>query len=133
MRPGPWLGLGLIALAGCTGLAQGDWRPARRDASGQAPDPAITVEPVIQVYAARTVGWRGALAVHSWIVVKPTGAAAYTRYEVIGWGVDRGIAAIRVNRMGRDDHWLGRRTEILAAVRGVCAYARLWRVHASDA
>src|SRR5262245_9346106 len=133
MRPGPWLGLGLIALAGCTGLAQGDWRPARRDASGQAPDPAITVEPVIQVYAARTVGWRGALAVHSWIVVKPTGAAACTRYEVIGWGVDRGIPAIRVNRMGPDNHWFGSRPQLLADVRGEGVDALIERVHAAVA
>src|SRR3954471_8074919 len=35
------------------------WYEARRDSSGQAPDPATTPEAVVQVYAARTVGWRG--------------------------------------------------------------------------
>ncbi len=38
---------------GCTVLerAGNDWRTARRDSSGQAPDPASTPEAVIQVYA----------------------------------------------------------------------------------
>ena len=42
---------------------------------------------MIQVYAARTWGWKGALAVHSWVAFKPEGAAGYDRYEVVGWGV----------------------------------------------
>ena len=125
---GRWLVLGLIVLAGCVAPAHGDWRLARRDASGQAPDPASTVDPVIQVYAARTVGWRGALAVHSWIVVKPRGAAAYTRYEVVGWGVDRGMPAVRINRMGPDDHWFGSRPQLLADRRGDGVDALIGRV-----
>ena len=52
----------------------------------------------MQVYAARTVGWRGVMAVHTWIAFKPRGAAEYTRYEVIGWGVDRGAQALRRGR-----------------------------------
>ena len=54
----------------------------------------------MQVYAARTVGWRGVLAVHTWIAVKQSGAPSYTRYEVMGWGVSRGAPALRVNRTG---------------------------------
>jgi hypothetical protein len=64
------------------------------------------------------VGWRRALAVHSWIVLKPRGAPAYIRYEVIGWGVDRGAPSIRVNRMGPDNHWFGSRPDLLADLRG---------------
>jgi len=58
------------------------------------------------VYAARTVGWRGVMAVHTWIAFKPPGAAKYTRYEVMGWGVDRGAPALRVNRTGPDNYWV---------------------------
>jgi hypothetical protein len=108
----------LATLGGCAALNRGDWRLARRDPSGQAPDPARTPEAVIQVYAARAVGWRRALAVHSWIVLKPRGAPAYIRYEVIGWGVDRGAPSIRVNRMGPDNHWFGSRPDLLADLRG---------------
>jgi hypothetical protein len=110
--------VGLAAGAGCATLDRGDWRQARRDPSGQAPDPALTPEPVIQVYAARAVGWRRPLAVHSWIAFKPRAAQAYTRYEVIGWGVDRGVPALRVNRMGPDNHWFGSRPDLLADLRG---------------
>ncbi len=62
----------------------GEWWRARRDPSGQAPDPAQAREAVVQVYAARAVGWRSALAVHTWIAVKRRDATSYTRYEVIG-------------------------------------------------
>jgi Protein of unknown function (DUF3750) len=133
MGRGLWLVLGLIALAGCVAPVPGDWRLARRDSSGQAPEPASTADPVIQVYAARTVGWRGALAVHSWIVVKPRGASGYTRYEVVGWGVDRGIPAVRVNRMGPDDHWFGSRPQLLADKRGDGVDALIGRVETAIA
>lgn len=95
-----------------------DWRTARRDSSGQAPDPATTPEAVLQVYAARTVGSKGALGVHTWIAVKPSGADAYTRYEVTGWGVMRGRPAIQVNRTGPDNYWFGAQPELLADRRG---------------
>src|SRR5688572_24995970 len=90
-------GLLALAAAGCATLGRDDWRAARRDTSSQAPDPATTPDAVVQVYAARTVGWKGAVAVHSWVVIKPVGAAEYTRYEVMGWGVNYGSPAIRVN------------------------------------
>ncbi|HEU5321644.1 MAG TPA: DUF3750 domain-containing protein, partial [Methylomirabilota bacterium] len=76
--------LALPALVGCALLARAGepWWQARRDSSGQAPDPATTPEAVVQVYAARAVGWRGVLAVHTWIAVKHDGADAWRRYEV---------------------------------------------------
>src|SRR5262245_52581530 len=95
-----------------------DWRTARRDSSAQAPDPATHTDAVVQVYGARTVGLRGALAVHTWIAVKPTGAAAYTRYEVIGWGVDRGVPAVRVSRGSADNYWFGAAPQKLLDRRG---------------
>jgi hypothetical protein len=72
----------------------------------------------VQVYGARTVGWRGVFAVHTWITFKPRDAQAYTRYEVIGWGVDRGAPAIRLNRAGPDNYWFGSRPDLLADRRG---------------
>ncbi|HSE05165.1 MAG TPA: DUF3750 domain-containing protein [Methylomirabilota bacterium] len=73
---------------------------------------------VVQVYAARTVGWRGLMGVHTWIAVKPTGAPAYTRYEVLGWGVGNGAPAVRVNRSGPDNYWFGSHPERLVDLRG---------------
>ncbi|MCW5749647.1 MAG: DUF3750 domain-containing protein [Alphaproteobacteria bacterium] len=106
---------------------------ARRDASGQAPDPASVREAVVQVYGARTVGWRGALAVHTWIAVKPENAEEWTRYEVMGWGVDRGVPAIRVNRFGPDNYWFGARPELLFERRGEGVEAMIRDIRAAVA
>ena len=127
--------LALAALAGCAVLerAQGDWWRLERDPSGQAPDPALTREAVVQVYAARTVGWRGVFAVHTWIAVKSSGAPGYTRYEVIGWGVDRGAAAVRVNRTGPDNHWFGDRPEKLVDRRGAGVDALIAKIETAVA
>lgn len=110
----------VLLAGGCAALERPgqSWRDLRRDSSGQAPDPAATTAAVLQVYAARTVGWRGVMGVHSWIVVKPSGAPAYTRYEVMGWGVGNGAPAIRVNRTGPDNYWFGSRPERLVDLRG---------------
>jgi len=119
------IGLALLLLlflagVGCSGLERvvGRWWELRRDSSGQAPDPATTPEAVVQVYAARAVGWRGVLAVHTWIALKPTGASTYTRYEVVGFGVSEGAPAIRVNRTGPDNYWFGSRPVLLVDRRG---------------
>jgi hypothetical protein len=123
----------LLGLVGCAVLERGDWRQARRDPSGLAPPPETTRDAVVQVYAARTVGWRAALAVHSWIVVKPRGIPLYTRYEVIGWGVDRGLPSVRVNRTGPDNYWFGSRPTLLVDRRGDEAEALIAKVEAAIA
>lgn len=131
---GRWLPVVLIlaVTAGCAGLGRsGEWWQARRDPSGQAPDPATTPDAVLQIYAARTVGWRGILGVHTWIAVKPSGAGAYTRYEVMGWGVNRGAPALRVNRTGPDNHWFGRRPALLVDLRGEGVDELIARVEAA--
>ena len=94
------------------------WSQARWDSAGLAPDPASTPEPVVQVYAARAWGWKGVLAVHSWIVVKRAGAAAFERYEVVGWGVRRGAPAIRKDMRAVDGYWAGNRPQVVAERRG---------------
>ena len=111
--------LPVASSTGCTMLnVRDDWRAARRDSSLQAPDPAAHREAIVQVYGARTVGLRGALAVHTWIAVKPAGAAEYTRYEVMGWGVMRGYPALRVTRGNADNYWFGAEPQKLVDRRG---------------
>lgn len=122
----------LTVTLGCATPREAWWQ-ARRDSSGQAPDPGDTREAVIQVYAARAVSWRGLLAVHTWIALKPTNARQYTRYEVIGWGVGRGFPAVRVNRMGPDNYWFGARPERLADLRGEGVDTLITRVEAAVA
>ena len=71
-------------LLSCSTLARsGDWWQARRDSSGQAPDPLVVRAPVVQVYGARTVGWRGVFGVHTWIVTKRANAEAAGR--IFSW------------------------------------------------
>jgi Protein of unknown function (DUF3750) len=112
--------VGFLAIAAsCNALpARRDFWNARHDSSHQAPDPETAREAVIQVYAARALGWRGILGVHTWVAVKRSAAPAYTRYEVIGWGVDRGLPAVRVNRTGPDNYWFGERPNKLVDRRG---------------
>lgn len=104
------------------------WYEASREPTGLAPDPATTPEPVIQVYAARAVAWRGTFAVHTWIVVKPADAPRYQRYEVVGFGVSRGVPSIRVDRSGPDNYWFGARPEVILDRRGPGVDALIARV-----
>ena len=138
-RPPAWSRLALVVLVSlgvATGCAVIDragksWWELSRESSGQAPDPAATPEPVVQIYGARAVGWRGVFAVHTWIALKPRGAAAYTRYEVIGWGVERGSPAVRVNRTGPDNYWFGARPDLLVDRRGPEVDALIERIEAA--
>jgi hypothetical protein len=131
------LAVGCVALsivASCASIQRDpEWWARRRDSSGQAPDPATTPEAVIQVYAARAVGWKGALGVHTWIALKASGAPGYTRYEVMGWGVRRGMPAIRQNRAVADGYWFGARPDLLVDLRGDFVDALIDKVEAAVA
>lgn len=121
-------------LLSCATLSRsGDWRQARRDPSGQAPDALTVREPVVQVYGARAVSWRGVFGIHTWISLKRAGATTWTRYEVVGWGVDRGVPAVRTNRSGPDNYWFGSRPDLLADARGDHVEALIERIEAAIA
>jgi hypothetical protein len=122
-----WLGgvvltllcLPALASAGAfLGSERKHWSTARRDSAGIAPPAATTPEAVLQVYAARTWGWRGIFGTHTWFAVKPSGAQHYTRHEVIGWYAYRGGSAV-VQRQGIPDaYWFGSEPELLMDLRG---------------
>jgi hypothetical protein len=112
------------------GQAPSHWSRARWDSTGLAPDPAGHPEPIVQVYAARTWGWKGVVAVHSWIVLKREGAPAYERYEVVGWGVRNGGSAVRRNLRPPDGRWAGNDPELLVDVRGPRAAAAIAKIEA---
>ena len=65
------------------------WQTATREPTGLSPDPATFGGPVVQVYSARTFGWRGAFGVPRWIIFKREGAPAYTRYDVLSGAARR--------------------------------------------
>ncbi len=105
------------------------WRDAAGGSSHQAPDPAVTREAVVQVYAARAYNWRGAFGVHPWIAVKPGGAREYTVYEVIGWRVRHGGGnAIGITNRPPDGHWYGNTPELLLDIRGTQAEAAIPKI-----
>jgi len=119
----------LYALRG--GDLTGDWSRASRAATGQAPAVATTPDAVIQVYAARAFGWRGALGVHMWFALKPENAAGYTRAEVMGFGMPRGLPAVRVGPGIADGQWFGNRPELIKEWRGADAQAMIPRILAA--
>ena len=108
-----------------------DWRTASRESTGIAPDPAIEREAIIQVYGARAFRWRGYFGIHSWVAVKPTDAAQFTVYEVMGWRVMRGGEAVAVSGRPPDGRWFGAAPDILAEIRGVGVDDMIKRVEAA--
>ncbi len=111
-----------------------DWRNASQESVGLAPDPGSYRDAVVQVYAARTVGWRGAFAVHTWLAVKPSGARGYMRYEVIGWRLRGGDSAMSISDWrAPDGAWFGSRPELLQDLRGADAEAVIARLPAAIA
>jgi hypothetical protein len=101
-----------------TQRAPGNWRQASRSPVGLAPDPGLTEEAVVQVYAARAVRWRGYFGVHTWIAVKGSGATEFTVYEVMGWQLRRAGTAVSVSNRFPDSRWFGNAPELLAELRG---------------
>ncbi len=110
--------------------AQQPWYAASRAATGLAPDPGEVREAVVQVYAARAFAWRGAFAVHTWIIVKKRDAASFTRYDVVGWG---GPPVVKKNYLAADAQWFGAMPELLVEHRGAGVDAMIDRIEAAVA
>jgi len=116
-----WLGLSCgLSLADNllprSGVKSQSWTTAARYSAGIAPDPVRSAQSaIVQVYVAKTYGWRGMFAVHPWIIYKRSGETAYTRYEVVGW---RGNDAVQRNYALPDGLWFGARPMLLVDLRG---------------
>lgn len=107
------LALALRAMAG-----QPHWNEASHASTGQAPKPDVFPAAVVQVYAARTWGVRGAIGVHTWIATKRRGADHYRRHEVIGWRLRREGTAV-IERPGiADAMWFSNAPQLLTDLRG---------------
>ncbi len=108
-----------------------DWRAASKEPVGLAPDPALTPEAVVQVYGARTWGWRGSFGVHTWVAVKPEKATAYTVYEVIGWRLRWTDSVVAIHHRAADARWYGNAPELYADKRGPEAGKLIARIDAA--
>jgi hypothetical protein len=82
--------------------ASANWYAADRSSAGVLPQISSHPDALVRIYAARTVRWRGIVAVHSWIVFKDKGAARYSRYDYTAWG-----EPIRVDGFVADGRWFG--------------------------
>jgi hypothetical protein len=110
--------LAVLYIGWSESVSAGDWRTASREPAGLAPDPATTDEAVVQLYAARTVGWRGYIGVHTWIAVKRQGAPKFTVHEVIGYRLRRTGSVVVASERHPDGFWFGARPELLNDLRG---------------
>jgi len=105
------------------------WRTAPRYSAGIAPDPVeFTDTAIVQIYAAPTYGWRGYVAVHTWIIFKKTGETAYTRYDGIGW---RDTDVVQRDYALPDGLWYGARPKLLVDRRGKDVDAMIGQIEAA--
>ena len=122
----------ILFLVSTSKIANGqDWRTASHESVGLAPDAAATSEAVVQVYGARTWGWRGNFGVHTWVAVKPANASAYTVYEVIGWRLRWADSVVAIHNRAADARWYGNAPELYADKRGADAEKLIPRIDAA--
>ena len=98
-----------------------DWREASRESVGIAPDPAVEKRAIVQIYAARAHGWRGAYAVHSWVATKAENADFYEVYQVVGWRSYRGLSVVNITKDVPDRKWFDHEPELLFELKGDAA------------
>jgi hypothetical protein len=89
------------------------WRDADWSSTGTLPAASASPGARVLVYSGRTGGWKGVVAVHSWVVVKREGAKTWTRYDVVGWG-----NPVRINGWPPDGRWYGTAPTVVADIKG---------------
>jgi hypothetical protein len=121
-----WFVLVLVVLPVAAGavMAYGrgwpeSWRTANWSSSGLLPEASAVPAARVLILAARTGNWKSIFAEHLSIVLKPEGAAAWTRYDVVGWG-----NPVRRNGFAADAFWYGNRPYVVFELTGAGA-ARL--------
>lgn len=98
-----------------------NWRTAPMNSSNIAPLPANYKGAIVQVYGARTFGWRGLFASHTWIAIKPKGVDHYTIYQYIGWNVYYNRPCLDIRAGVPDHYWFGQKPDLLFDLRGAKA------------
>lgn len=92
------------------------WREANWGSAKMLPEASADDEAALYILSARTGGLKGALASHSWIVLKDKGATQYDRYDKVGWG-----NPIRKNGYPADAFWYSNNPTIVTAIKGAKA------------
>jgi hypothetical protein len=99
------------------------WREADWSSTGSLPPAAAHPEARVLVLTGRTGGWKGVVALHSWVVFKREGARNWTRYDVVGWG-----NPVRMNGWAPDGRWYGSQPTVLVDLKGAEAAALIPKV-----
>jgi hypothetical protein len=101
------------------------WSQWDRTVVSQMPAADAYPEARVMVMAGRTRGWKGVVAVHSWIVVKGENDKVWRRYDVAGWG-----NPVRLN-WWPPDLWFGQHGEVVLDIKGAQAQALIPRIDAA--
>ena len=102
------------------------FRQANWSSVGMLPPASADREARLLVFTGRTGRWKGIFSVHSWVVFKPEGASAWSRYDVVGWG-----NPVRSNGWAPDSRWYGDIPRVLVDVRGAEAARMIPKVQAA--
>jgi len=125
------LALFLIPVAARAALFSFEDRPRSfRDAdwssTGTLPAASAFPDARVLVLSSRTGGWKGVIAVHSWIVFKRENAKTWTRYDVVGWG-----NPVHINGWPPDGRWYGTAPTVVADIKGAEAQALIPKIEAA--
>jgi hypothetical protein len=130
-----WLVLAAVVLPVSAGAVlayshgwETSWRTAKWSTSGLLPLAQSRPEAHVIVLAARTGNWKSIFAEHLSIVVKPAGAAEWTRYDVVGWG-----EPVRRNAFAADAFWYGNRPYVVRDISGAEAETLIPSIEATIA
>jgi hypothetical protein len=104
------------------------WSTADWSSAGILPAAAASPTAMIHVYAARVGRWRGAIAHHTWIVLKERGADRYSRFDKVAWG-----QPIKLDNWAPDARWFGHEPQLIGTVTGSQAEALIPKIRAAIA
>ena len=118
----------LAALLFWTGDHPASWSTADWSSAHVLPDPKASPEAALYIMSARTGGLKGAVATHSWIVIKEPAARTYERWDKVGWGMP-----IRHDAYPADGRWYSNVPEIVVSRHGTKAERLIPEIRAAVA
>jgi hypothetical protein len=108
------------------GDAPRSYRDADWSSTGMLPPASQEKDARVLVMTGTAGAWKGVFAVHSWIVLKRENAAAWTRYDVVGWG-----SPLRRNNWPVDGRWYGNAPVAIVDLRGADADRLIPKIEAA--
>jgi Protein of unknown function (DUF3750) len=103
-----------------------NFRTANWGSVGMLADAGADRDARLLIFTGRTGRWKGIFSVHSWVVYKPEGASAWSRYDVVGWG-----NPVRMNGWAPDGRWYGDAPRVLVDLKGAAAEAMIPKVRSA--